>query len=175
MPLSVPGTLTQAIRNFAKSLEGWLTNAMSDFPQRVIQTKVTRSQYSAPPPHERTGSPRHPLMGNWRRCRLEGYWAPRKKAVGPSQKLPAGWVVEEGHPNRVLAEAAALIGEKVWPSLKTKKQERKGEGASSILWNILSRRPDGGIWLTCLQPRGHGLGWWSSKCEALGAGVVAQQ
>ncbi|XP_049644026.1 DNA-binding protein RFX2 [Suncus etruscus] len=37
----VPSTLTQAIRNFAKSLEGWLTNAMSDFPQRVIQTKVS--------------------------------------------------------------------------------------------------------------------------------------
>ncbi|XP_066200963.1 DNA-binding protein RFX2 isoform X2 [Saccopteryx leptura] len=36
----VPSTLTQAIRNFAKSLEGWLTNAMSDFPQQVIQTKV---------------------------------------------------------------------------------------------------------------------------------------
>ncbi|VCW77731.1 unnamed protein product, partial [Gulo gulo] len=37
----VPSTLTQAIRNFAKSLEGWLTNAMRDFPQQVIQTKVT--------------------------------------------------------------------------------------------------------------------------------------
>ncbi|XP_036315523.1 DNA-binding protein RFX2 isoform X4 [Pipistrellus kuhlii] len=37
----VPSTLTQAIRNFAKSLEGWLTNAMSDFPQQVIQTKVS--------------------------------------------------------------------------------------------------------------------------------------
>ncbi|XP_005405796.1 PREDICTED: DNA-binding protein RFX2 isoform X6 [Chinchilla lanigera] len=36
----VPSTLTQAIRNFAKSLEGWLTTAMSDFPQQVIQTKV---------------------------------------------------------------------------------------------------------------------------------------
>ncbi|XP_028377538.1 DNA-binding protein RFX2 isoform X2 [Phyllostomus discolor] len=36
----VPSTLTQAIRNFAKSLEGWLTNAMRDFPQQVIQTKV---------------------------------------------------------------------------------------------------------------------------------------
>ncbi|ELV10011.1 DNA-binding protein RFX2 [Tupaia chinensis] len=36
----VPSTLTQAIRNFAKSLEGWLTNAMSDFPRQVIQTKV---------------------------------------------------------------------------------------------------------------------------------------
>ncbi|XP_032739618.1 DNA-binding protein RFX2 isoform X2 [Lontra canadensis] len=36
----VPSTLTQAIRNFAKSLEGWLTNAMRDFPQQVVQTKV---------------------------------------------------------------------------------------------------------------------------------------
>ncbi|XP_062967008.1 DNA-binding protein RFX2 isoform X1 [Cynocephalus volans] len=36
----VPSTLTQAIRNFAKSLEGWLTNAMSDFPPQAIQTKV---------------------------------------------------------------------------------------------------------------------------------------
>ncbi|XP_060037952.1 DNA-binding protein RFX2 isoform X2 [Erinaceus europaeus] len=36
----VPSTLTQAIRNFAKSLEGWLTSAMSDFPQHVVQTKV---------------------------------------------------------------------------------------------------------------------------------------
>lgn len=34
------GTLTQAIRNFAKSLEGWLTNAMSNFPQEIIRTKV---------------------------------------------------------------------------------------------------------------------------------------
>ncbi|XP_063003312.1 DNA-binding protein RFX2 isoform X2 [Elgaria multicarinata webbii] len=36
----VPGTLTQAIRNFAKSLEGWLINAMSEFPQQIVQTKV---------------------------------------------------------------------------------------------------------------------------------------
>ncbi|XP_066192407.1 DNA-binding protein RFX2 isoform X4 [Sylvia atricapilla] len=36
----VPSTLTQAIRNFAKSLEGWLMNAMSDFPPQVVQTKV---------------------------------------------------------------------------------------------------------------------------------------
>ncbi|XP_063772552.1 DNA-binding protein RFX2 isoform X3 [Pseudophryne corroboree] len=35
----VPSTLTQAIRNFAKSLEGWLTNAMSDFPQQIVQAK----------------------------------------------------------------------------------------------------------------------------------------
>lgn len=37
------GTLTQAIRNFAKSLEGWLTNAMTNFPQEIIRTKVTRT------------------------------------------------------------------------------------------------------------------------------------
>ncbi|XP_062452084.1 DNA-binding protein RFX2 isoform X2 [Rhea pennata] len=36
----VPSTLTQAIRNFAKSLEGWLMNAMSDFPPQIVQTKV---------------------------------------------------------------------------------------------------------------------------------------
>lgn len=36
------GTLTQAIRNFAKSLEGWLTNAMTNFPHEIIRTKVTR-------------------------------------------------------------------------------------------------------------------------------------
>lgn len=35
-----PGALTQAIRNFAKSLEGWLTNAMNAVPQKMIQTKV---------------------------------------------------------------------------------------------------------------------------------------
>lgn len=35
-----PGALTQAIRNFAKSLEGWLNNAMNAIPQRMIQTKV---------------------------------------------------------------------------------------------------------------------------------------
>lgn len=34
------GALTQAIRNFAKSLEGWLNNAMNVIPQRMIQTKV---------------------------------------------------------------------------------------------------------------------------------------
>uniref|UniRef100_A0A671R426 Transcription factor RFX3 n=1 Tax=Sinocyclocheilus anshuiensis TaxID=1608454 RepID=A0A671R426_9TELE len=37
----IPSALTQAIRNFAKSLEGWLTNAMSSIAQRMIQTKVS--------------------------------------------------------------------------------------------------------------------------------------
>uniref|UniRef100_A0A8C9VXT4 DNA-binding protein RFX2 n=1 Tax=Scleropages formosus TaxID=113540 RepID=A0A8C9VXT4_SCLFO len=36
----VPSTLTQAIRNFAKSLEGWLTTAMSGFPLEIVRTKV---------------------------------------------------------------------------------------------------------------------------------------
>ncbi|KAJ8374478.1 hypothetical protein SKAU_G00050580 [Synaphobranchus kaupii] len=36
----VPSTLTQAIRNFAKSLEGWLTTAMSDFPPEIVRTKA---------------------------------------------------------------------------------------------------------------------------------------
>lgn len=38
--ISCIGALTQAIRNFAKSLEGWLSNAMNNIPQRMIQTKV---------------------------------------------------------------------------------------------------------------------------------------
>uniref|UniRef100_A0A8C7X7Y1 Transcription factor RFX3 n=1 Tax=Oryzias sinensis TaxID=183150 RepID=A0A8C7X7Y1_9TELE len=36
----IPSALTQAIRNFAKSLEGWLNNAMNAIPQRMIQTKI---------------------------------------------------------------------------------------------------------------------------------------
>uniref|UniRef100_W5LB43 DNA-binding protein RFX2 n=1 Tax=Astyanax mexicanus TaxID=7994 RepID=W5LB43_ASTMX len=39
----VPSTLTQAIRNFAKSLEGWLTSAMSNFPQEIVRTKEQAS------------------------------------------------------------------------------------------------------------------------------------
>ncbi|XP_068518105.1 DNA-binding protein RFX2 isoform X7 [Anas acuta] len=40
VPNFFAGTLTQAIRNFAKSLEGWLMNAMSEFPPKIVQTKV---------------------------------------------------------------------------------------------------------------------------------------
>ncbi|OCT57236.1 transcription factor RFX3 isoform X3 [Xenopus laevis] len=36
----IPSALTQAVRNFAKSLEGWLSSAMSNIPQRMIHTKV---------------------------------------------------------------------------------------------------------------------------------------
>ncbi|XP_061555472.1 transcription factor RFX3 isoform X1 [Phycodurus eques] len=36
----IPSALTQAIRNFAKSLESWLNNAMNAIPQRMMQTKV---------------------------------------------------------------------------------------------------------------------------------------
>ncbi|TNN22227.1 DNA-binding protein RFX2 [Liparis tanakae] len=41
-------TLTQAIRNFAKSLEGWLTNAMTSFPQEIIRTKVHATHARSP-------------------------------------------------------------------------------------------------------------------------------
>jgi len=34
------GSLTQAIRNFAKSLESWLKNSMSGVPGEMIKTKV---------------------------------------------------------------------------------------------------------------------------------------
>ncbi|XP_038633942.1 DNA-binding protein RFX2 isoform X3 [Scyliorhinus canicula] len=36
----VPSALTQAIRNFAKSLEAWLMSAMNGFPQQMVRTKV---------------------------------------------------------------------------------------------------------------------------------------
>ncbi|XP_043576750.1 DNA-binding protein RFX2 isoform X2 [Chiloscyllium plagiosum] len=36
----VPSALTQAIRNFAKSLEAWLISAMNGFPQQMVRTKV---------------------------------------------------------------------------------------------------------------------------------------
>ncbi|XP_076159243.1 transcription factor RFX3 isoform X1 [Alosa pseudoharengus] len=37
----IPSALTQAIRNFAKSLEGWLSTAMNAVPQRMVQAKVS--------------------------------------------------------------------------------------------------------------------------------------
>uniref|UniRef100_A0A4W5N1G2 Regulatory factor X, 1a (influences HLA class II expression) n=1 Tax=Hucho hucho TaxID=62062 RepID=A0A4W5N1G2_9TELE len=47
LPVSPPlsllstGALTQAIRNFAKSLESWLTNAMMNIPEEMVRIKVT--------------------------------------------------------------------------------------------------------------------------------------
>lgn len=37
---ATPGALTQAIRNFAKSLESWLTNAMMNIPEEMVRIKV---------------------------------------------------------------------------------------------------------------------------------------
>lgn len=37
---SPAGALTQAIRNFAKSLESWLTGAMMDIPEEMVRVKV---------------------------------------------------------------------------------------------------------------------------------------
>lgn len=34
------GALTQAIRNFAKSLESWLTHAMVNIPEEMLRVKV---------------------------------------------------------------------------------------------------------------------------------------
>ncbi|XP_064477045.1 DNA-binding protein RFX2-like isoform X6 [Ornithodoros turicata] len=36
----IPSSLTQAIRNFAKSLEGWLTNSMQGCPEEMVKVKV---------------------------------------------------------------------------------------------------------------------------------------
>lgn len=38
---SIPSPLTQAIRNFAKSLEGWLSNALIGYPSEFIEVKVS--------------------------------------------------------------------------------------------------------------------------------------
>jgi len=37
------GQLTQAIRNFAKNLEGWLKNAMTEAPEEIVKIKVDPS------------------------------------------------------------------------------------------------------------------------------------
>ncbi|XP_076307567.1 DNA-binding protein RFX2-like isoform X2 [Tachypleus tridentatus] len=37
----IPSSLTQAIRNFAKSLESWLTSAMAECPEEMIRIKVS--------------------------------------------------------------------------------------------------------------------------------------
>ncbi|XP_051993041.1 MHC class II regulatory factor RFX1-like isoform X1 [Xyrauchen texanus] len=36
----IPSALTQAIRNYAKSLENWLTNAMINIPEEMVRIKV---------------------------------------------------------------------------------------------------------------------------------------
>ncbi|XP_013412050.1 DNA-binding protein RFX2 isoform X3 [Lingula anatina] len=36
----IPGSLTQAIRNFAKSLEGWLKSSMQGVPEEMVKAKV---------------------------------------------------------------------------------------------------------------------------------------
>ena len=42
----IPGTLTQAIRNFAKSLESWLTNTIQGYPSILVKSKVRISSTS---------------------------------------------------------------------------------------------------------------------------------
>ena len=39
----VTGGLTQMIRNFAKSLENWLINSMSEMPSEIVNMKVRES------------------------------------------------------------------------------------------------------------------------------------
>lgn len=42
----IPGSLTQAIRNFAKSLENWLKGAMQGVTEEMVKTKVSSSFFS---------------------------------------------------------------------------------------------------------------------------------
>lgn len=37
----IPSSLTQAIRNFAKNLENWLTSAMQGCPDKIVQIKIS--------------------------------------------------------------------------------------------------------------------------------------
>ncbi|XP_031419728.1 MHC class II regulatory factor RFX1 [Clupea harengus] len=37
----IPSALTQAIRNFGKSVESWITNAMMNIPEEMVRIKVT--------------------------------------------------------------------------------------------------------------------------------------
>lgn len=37
----IPSALTQAIRNFAKNLENWMTSAMTGCPEKIVQIKLS--------------------------------------------------------------------------------------------------------------------------------------
>lgn len=37
----IPGTLTQAIRNFAKSLESWLSSSLHGYSANLVKAKVS--------------------------------------------------------------------------------------------------------------------------------------
>jgi len=43
LTIAVIGQLTQAIRNFAKNLEGWLKSALVGAPDDIIKIKVSTS------------------------------------------------------------------------------------------------------------------------------------
>ena len=36
-----PASLTQAVRNFAKGLEGWLVNSLDQIPKKMADVKVS--------------------------------------------------------------------------------------------------------------------------------------
>lgn len=37
----IPSALTQAIRNFAKNLENWMSSAMTGCPEKIVQIKLS--------------------------------------------------------------------------------------------------------------------------------------
>jgi len=39
--LPLPASLTQAVRNFAKGLEGWLVNSLDQIPKKMADVKVS--------------------------------------------------------------------------------------------------------------------------------------
>lgn len=75
-PAAAPGALTQAIRNFAKSLESWLTHAMVNIPEEMLRVKVrvvgTRGQqahsFRSSLLVRGAGEPQPPLLTKAIRC-----------------------------------------------------------------------------------------------------------
>ena len=43
---AVPSSLTQLVRNFAKSLENWLIGSMSEMPKEIVNVKVRVIPYN---------------------------------------------------------------------------------------------------------------------------------
>ena len=58
----IPGTLTQAIRNFAKSLELWLTNSLQGYSGNLVKAKVCTHIYIHVFIHSLIHSFIHPLL-----------------------------------------------------------------------------------------------------------------
>ncbi|KAB1259111.1 DNA-binding protein RFX2 [Camelus dromedarius] len=136
----LPGTLTQAIRNFAKSLEGWLTNAMSDFPQQVIQTKVTVRAGPGPPDHAGPQGQR-PWPG--------APWGPAKWVRGGVPPPPPWGILRTAGPQR--KQAAPCVPRISGPARKAEDAAGGGQALAGRS-RLTQAGPDPGSRSACLNP-----------------------